>query len=302
MKKILSIDGGGMRGLISVLVLKEIEKKTNKNIGDMFDLITGTSTGGMITLGLTVTNNGKVQYNCDNIKKMYIDDGTTIFQKNPFSLFGLLRPKYSKKGLKDISEKYFNHKLLKNTSTRVMINTFDIKKMQPVLFRSYKHKFKNIPMKTILRATTAAPTFFEPVKYNNKVLIDGGVFANNPLLIGLIEAQKLFNNEEILFISLGNSLTMEKYNYNNSSKWGLIEWIDPIKDVLLDSTIKTDNYISTKLFNNMNGQFYRLNNISNKNYPMDDTSNENINNLIEIGKKIIKNNKNKINEICDKLI
>ena len=83
MKYVLSLDGGGIRGLIPALVLADIEKKTGKRIAELFDLITGTSTGGILALGLCKDNgNGVPQYSAKNLSKIYQDRGSEIFSRS----------------------------------------------------------------------------------------------------------------------------------------------------------------------------------------------------------------------------
>src|SRR4028119_1606200 len=78
--RILSLDGGGLRGIISVIVLKEMERRSGKRITDLFDMVAGTSTGGLIACGITVSDNGiSPKYTLEEIEKIYVENGKDIF-------------------------------------------------------------------------------------------------------------------------------------------------------------------------------------------------------------------------------
>lgn len=198
--KILSIDGGGIRGLIPALILTEIEERTGKKISELFDLLAGTSTGGIIAVGLNVDDpqTGK-PYSAQKIAGLYEENGQKIFQKKHLvpAVGSLLDESYYHHGLEEVLESYFGDAELKSTRTELLITSYDIEHRKPFYFLSREAKLnphqENFHLRDIARATSAAPTYFEPHPLSNRhykhlALVDGGVFANNPALLAYSEA------------------------------------------------------------------------------------------------------------------
>ncbi len=205
--KILSIDGGGIKGLYSASVIAKLEEKSGRKSGECFDLICGTSTGGLIALGLA---SGK---KAQDLVDIYYDQGNKIFptfenrylrwfQRKWVQLFTqtFLFGKYSSKALKKILQETFGDLKLGELDNLVCIPSFNLISGMPRMFK-YPHKEgkfymdKNIPVVDAALATSAAPTYFPIHEYNDTLFIDGGVWANNPSLCGLLEAIKYFVGE-----------------------------------------------------------------------------------------------------------
>ncbi|MCJ8279083.1 MAG: patatin-like phospholipase family protein [Rivularia sp. ALOHA_DT_140] len=180
--KLLSLDGGGIRGIIPAIILKEIEKRTQKRIWELFDLIAGTSTGGFLAMVLTMPNPDNpslTRYSMDEIIDMYRKDGKNIFHE-PFletltDADDLLRPKYPSKGREKVAKKYFQDVALKDALTNIFITSYDIELRLPVFFinnsrferhtgTSFRKFCTDYKMVEAAMATSAAPTFFEPYR------------------------------------------------------------------------------------------------------------------------------------------
>lgn len=201
--KILSIDGGGIRGLIPALILTEIERRTGKKTSEMFDLLAGTSTGGIIAIGLNVADPETGQpYAASRIAKLYESNGQQIFQKRHWvqALGSLVDESFQHQGLEDILHAYFGEAELINSKTGLLITAYDIVRRKPFYFISREAQLRpnqeNFRMRDIARATSAAPTYFEPHllsngHYDQLALVDGGVFANNPAMLAYTEAINL---------------------------------------------------------------------------------------------------------------
>ncbi|KAE9458521.1 hypothetical protein C3L33_09580, partial [Rhododendron williamsianum] len=264
---VLSIDGGGIRGVIPGTILNFLESELQKldgedaRIADYFDVIAGTSTGGLVTAMLTAPNeNNRPVFAAKDIKDFYLDNCPQIFpQVNyPFSnatkmIKALTGPKYDGKYLHNLVKEKLGSTRLHQTLTNVAIPTFDIKRLQPTIFSSYE--VKNNPsldalLSDICISTSAAPTYlpahnFDTKDSDGKVrefnLIDGGVAANNPVYFDCYrrgskadhEAKsRLFCYREnglgrLLVISLGTGTAKieEKYVANDAAKWGLLGWL-----------------------------------------------------------------------------
>ncbi|GJN03791.1 hypothetical protein PR202_ga21270 [Eleusine coracana subsp. coracana] len=204
---VLSIDGGGVRGIIPATILSFLEEKLQEldgpdaRIADYFDVVAGTSTGGLLTAMLTAPNlNGRPLFAAKDLAQFYIDQSPKIFpQKNWIlsKVAGALRmvigPKYNGKYLHALLRRYLGDLRLDRTLTNVVIPTFDIAYLQPTIFSSFELKHrpeKNALLSDIAISTSAAPTFFPAHYFQTKDengrkrefnLVDGGLAANNPV-------------------------------------------------------------------------------------------------------------------------
>src|SRR5438128_10159622 len=117
--KVLSIDGGGIRGIIPAVILGELQRRLAKNLYEVFDLIAGTSTGGIIALGIGTRckkgDSGLAQpYTPGDLEDLYVKNGPAIFKKSWFTfLKELIRPKYSPRALESTLAQYFGNTQLK---------------------------------------------------------------------------------------------------------------------------------------------------------------------------------------------
>ncbi|WP_341810159.1 MULTISPECIES: patatin-like phospholipase family protein [unclassified Wolbachia] len=245
-KYILSVDGGGIRGIIPAIILAEIEQRTRKPIAEIFDLMAGTSTGGIVVAGLCKKDErGNPQYSANDLVEFYQEYGSYIFKSSFFrrsilSWFNCAQ--YPHKNIEYVLHKYFGDDILKNTLSNVLITSYDIQNNCPFFFKSWKEG--NIKLKDALRAATAAPTYFTPkyLKVNQKemVLVDGGVFANNPAACAYASGKRLFPNDDILLLSIGTGRTDR--SIANSRRFGKIGWIKPLLNVMFASSLDAVNY------------------------------------------------------------
>lgn len=209
--KILCIDGGGIKGLYSARILEKFEKKFNCRTSDHFDMICGTSTGGLIALALTSL------ISAEDICKFYVEKGEIIFPKHkvrkvPFFGkidYGFLKQiafggKFSNEGLKKSLDEIFKDRKIGDANNLLCIPSYSITEAKPKVFK-FDHnegslsRDNNAKMVDVALATSAAPTYFPMAElpfYNNEQFIDGGVWANNPTLVGLLEALNCFVGKE----------------------------------------------------------------------------------------------------------
>lgn len=216
--KILTIDGGGIKGLYSSTVLEHLERKCGSSASDYFDLICGTSTGGLIALGLSL------KIPATEISKIYNENGSKIFPKQS-KLKGLIRQtfwkgKFSDEPLKKVLQEVFKDKKIGDSENLLCIPSYSFTDARPWIFkfdhieggldRDNKAYYVDVAL-----ATSAAPTYLPLAEidyYDYKQFIDGGVWANNPAMVGLIEALtyfvgkgKEYDNIQILSISSLNN-------------------------------------------------------------------------------------------------
>jgi patatin-like phospholipase/acyl hydrolase len=251
---VLSLDGGGIRGVIPAMVLADLEERTGKHTADLFDLIAGTSTGGIIALALTVPGpEGKPRWAANDLVDLYLTDGPRIFHHSIGRMLetglGLLDEKFDAQPLEQALHDYFGDTMVSQAVTDVMVTSYDLEHRQPFFFKTDRAKATpehDWLMREAARATSAAPTYFEPAKLTANgqtfALCDGGVFANNPAMSAYAEARRRHPKAEIRVVSVGTGQLTRKFHYEDVRDWGLIEWARPLLDVVFDGVSDATEY------------------------------------------------------------
>ncbi|HXG07490.1 MAG TPA: CBASS cGAMP-activated phospholipase [Nitrososphaera sp.] len=224
--QILSLDGGGIKGLFSAAVLASIEEDLRVNVVDHFDLIAGTSTGGIIALALGLGMTPK------QIVEFYVSRGPVIFPTS----FGIRRlqhwfhRKYPPEPLMNSLKECFGDKLFGQSSKRLVITSFNVGEDDVYLFRTPHHERLNrdykFPAWKVAMATSAAPTFFPTSRHVDGIrLMDGGIWANNPTMVGIIEAFGTLNVplNTISVFSIGTSESVVR-RPKRLDGGGIISW------------------------------------------------------------------------------
>ena len=252
--KVLSIDGGGIRGVIPATILAEIESRTHARIAELFDLIAGTSTGGILALGLvkpSAHDEHQPQYAATELVDLYAKEGRHIFDRSLWHHFvaldNLLDEKYEAKGLESVLEEYFGDVTLSKAVTETLVTSYELETREPWFFARHKARAKpgwDFPMRFVARATSAAPTYFEPEKLTATNppggLVDGGVFANNPAMCAYVETKQLRPDaDEVLVVSLGTGQHTRPIHHDDARNWGLALWAKPILNVVFDGASDT---------------------------------------------------------------
>lgn len=227
--RILSLDGGGLKGHLTIGVLKELNRLLDTDIVDQFDLIAGTSTGGLLACGLSLSKTRSshivsTEYEIDKIQSMYNQMGPSIFPSGPYAINrllrnckSLLRPKYNSKHLQSSVRSFFKTARLSDCGVPIVIPAYDVLGERPLIYSSRfinrsSNDFnlnKNYLLSDICLATSAAPTYLTSVRLkqywdsNNQAkyveCIDGGVFLNNPALYAILEV--ISNSTDPLYVS-----------------------------------------------------------------------------------------------------
>jgi len=304
LRKILSINGGGIRGIIPCVVLSFIEEITQKPIYELFDIIGGCSTGGIIALGLTVKNN---KYKASDLQRLYDDYGKIIFSssiiRNILNPGTLDKSKYDNKNLKKVLIKFFEKNLLQDTITKVVINSYDFERNIPVYFKSYDKQVE-YKLVDVALATSAAPTFFPPVRINNKNdyfgCIDGGIYCNNPSLLLYSEAKKLWPNDDFLLVSLGTGELTRRHLYNDVKNWGLLSWGKELFNMSINGTSKMVNDVLKNILPHDKFYSYEIR-LDIGSDDMDDASFDNRRKLQLLGEEITRRDYNKLKNMCNLL-
>jgi predicted acylesterase/phospholipase RssA len=221
--RVLAIDGGGIRGIIPATVLADLERRiAPRAVADAFDLIVGTSTGGILALGLTAPDGGRPRHAAARLLALYQEEAGTIFPGGgPPTLtqrvFGTRDPgvwfedpvarlvqqsgerkaqssksRYPLAGLERVLTEYLGDAPLADAVTDVVVTSYDMANHEPVMFSSRERDgfVTDVSMLVAARATSAGPTYFDPQVVSDgereRVLVDGGVYVNNPSVVGYL--------------------------------------------------------------------------------------------------------------------
>lgn len=342
--RILSIDGGGIRGILPGVILSYIEEQLIAREGkearlcDYFDLLAGTSTGGILVCTFLIPSldskgkpTNRPKYTAKEAVDIYLDRGDEIFDITLWqkikSKGGLLDEKYNAKELEEALKDYMGDTMLSELLKPCLISSYDIRNRRAHFFSQVDAKSTithDFTVKEVARATSAAPTYFEVARIKSAYgtpypLIDGGVFANNPAMCAYAEARsipfsKILNNpdkadmpyaKDMIIVSIGTGSTSKPYQYNDAKDWGMIEWIQPIIDIMMSGNSETVNYQLRKIWETTGTpeNYIRLEpSLYEANNEMDDASVKNLNALHEAGLKYVEENIALLNSVVDKLI
>ncbi|MBD2496628.1 patatin-like phospholipase family protein [Nostoc sp. FACHB-280] len=344
--KILSIDGGGIRGIIPALLLAEIERRTQKPIFNLFDLIAGTSSGGILALGLTkprlnseASEELSAEYTAEDLLQLFIEYGVEIFYEPFFErILGpiediFLQPKYPSTSKEAILRQYFGTASLENNLKEVFVTSYDIEQRVPIFFTNQSQKeqiesknFRNLcrgfSLLDVALATSATPTYFAPhripTSHNTSgfyTLVDGGVFANNPAHLAIIEAQisskkeanRILNPEDILVVSLGTGSLTSVYPYNEVKNWGLLQWGRPLLNIVFDSGSEVVSGELERLFEHSHQEakssYYRFQPFLDEELEaIDNIKLPNTRKLQAVAHQLIAENSQQIDELCSLLL
>lgn len=252
--RVLSIDGGGIRGIVPALILQRLEEELEKRgqtkpLARLFHLIAGTSTGGILALSLaTPDEQGRAKYKAADLVNLYRNEGKLIFPNDGVNKLRTLsqafREKYKPQVLEKVAKDYLGDTKLDETLVPVLVTAFNATQMQIELFRSSKARKsqdQNWLLRDVLRATTAAPTYFGPAQISSlggnplpSIMVDGGLFANNPALLAFQEARKVYPlARRFEIVSLGTGRELRAHSYDTMKRWGFVDWINPLRSVPL---------------------------------------------------------------------
>lgn len=260
--RILSIDGGGIKGIFPATFLEKFEERYSFQVCEKFDLICGTSTGGIIALGLAKG------LKAGEIKNLYCDRGAEIFEvstmqgriKNKMGMvnqaaFG----KYTGKMLKKVLQEVFGDTKVKDVKTNVCIPSYCMSWGEPVVFKNDHSeglgRDGNTLLSDVALATSAAPTYF-PIhampNMANRMMVDGGLWANNPTLIGLLEAIRFFCKEGsgydgIQILSIGNVKSHHTFPPATNKKKGFLSWQEKLFDAIMTGQSQFNDYFMKTL-------------------------------------------------------
>lgn len=332
MKKILSIDGGGIRGIIPGMLLVALEgklKKESKNenaaIVDYFDFFAGTSTGGILTCLLLCPsdeNPTRPKFSAKEALDLYLEHGNEIFKMSFFkrlrAKFGLAGERYNSHIFEGVLEKYFDKTKLSQLIKPCIISAYNIELRKTHFFRQQnaivRGDVRDFYLKDVCRATSAAPTYFSVAEIHSLAnvrypLLDGGVFATNPALSGLIEVTKAFNQtriNDIYLCSLGTGRSKRSYDYDHFKKSSAMAIVPALIDIMMSGVAETSDFFLQQLFHSVGKEknYVRIEpgSLESIKEGLDAASPSNIEKLVALGDKTVSENENLLNMIAKFLV
>lgn len=288
-------------------------------MAETFDLIAGTSTGGIIALALAVPGaNGRPAFGATELVELYEREGPRIFSRSIWhrirSAGGLIDEKYPSEGLERAFDTYFGDARLRDALTDVLVTAYELERRTTFFFKSAKARADeehDFAMRDAAHATSAAPTYFEPVRIergaDHLALVDGGVFAVNPGMVAYAEAlgrdvaaRAGGTEADVLVLSLGTGELTRPIRWSDAKDWGLVKWARPILDVVFDGVSDaTDDHLGRLLGADRYYRFQTTLDVASDD--LDDASRRNIERLKGEAAGLLEENEERLAEVCGKL-
>lgn len=297
---LLSIDGGGVRGKIVATFLALLEKDLSKTIYETFDFFAGTSTGGLIALGIAAN-----RYSGANISSLYGQNNLSrVFKRSLLYVPYVFGAKYQGESKSNLLHEIFGNKRLLELSKTTLITAYDFVNSKAVVFKSThgSDSEDNPLIAEVADATSAAPTYFPSVVTSETIprnLIDGGLVANNPAMCLVSEALKQgYSLQNIKLLSFGTGYNVVSKTSGESRNWGGVRWV---KNGLIDDFMLGDSSLAEYHCKRLlNGNYLRINGVlGNAKEALDDISIPNLAELENTGHNWYQTNKNAVLEFLN---
>jgi patatin-like phospholipase/acyl hydrolase len=332
MRTILSIDGGGIKGIIPGMVLVEIEERLkvrtgnpNAFIADYFDFFAGTSTGGILICLLLCPSkeNPKLpRFSAKEALNLYIANGPKIFETKGMKKFladlGWARERYENKVLEKILLDYFDDVKLSDLIKPCIITAYNIELRKAHFFRQKvaqsRGKSRDFYVRDVCRATSAAPTYFSVAEINSLSgvrypLLDGGIFATNPSLSAFVEIKKQPEElipKDIYILSLGTGVSKKSYDSDELRDTKALFVVPALLDMMMSGATETSHFYMKQIFSFLGipDHYIRLepSNLQSVEEELDAASPKNIQKLVALADRMISHRTLLIDVIVDNLI
>jgi uncharacterized protein len=280
--KILSLDGGGVRGAVSARIMTKISSAISKvhgvsreGVGEQFEGIAGTSIGGFLACGYGALKN---PYYPELGNSYKADDAIQLFKREAIKIFPdqgkdflskvmsvcshAMYPKHNSSGIEGALERVFQDRTFGESNTKLMLTAYDIKRAEPYILESDNPLHRNLKMSDVSRATTAAPTYFSPkvmsIGNNEYSFIDGGIAFPNPSLRAYSWAQSRFDYEEMVVCSIGTGEASHTFE-SHEGDWGFLGWLPTLPNCYTTASVKGAHNTMESLSNhNSNLHYFRF--------------------------------------------
>lgn len=303
MIRVLSVDGGGIRGILPATWLMTLEERAGKPVSELFDLVVGTSTGGILALGLTSPAGDGKPHTAAELRSLYVDHGAEIFSGTGPAPSPGTQARYSSEPLRRYLNGFFGTLPLSAALKPVAVVTVDIRNFSGLLFSGGglgQDPLGDAPMQLAALATSSAPNYFEPVPYTGpdgveRVLVDGGLAANDPAFVGfsiaLVQQRTARKGEEILLVSMGTGLqnSGESLESNAVSQLAHPQQLAALEPVI-ESLYGAPGRLTRRLLGLALGERYvrvQTSLLPGVSHALDDASEENISGLLKTAETVV---------------
>jgi len=339
--RILALDGGGVRGLVSAGMLVQLERHIREQsalskTADAFDLIVGTSIGGILGLGFASPAVGYADgsarpASARHIRQMLLEYLPRVFgtrREHMLSALGhAVATKYANGTRYRLLHELFQSITLRDAVLPVAVTSYDTQRREPRLLRSYGvaprgHAPRrpvippNFSMAAAAFATSAAPTYFPPalihsisgngLSQEEYSLVDGGLYANNPALVAYTEAKKIFPwAARFVIAGFGTGIADKPYNYDDIRRWGFVDWVSPHHDVpVLAMMMDGQSDAANEMLENLEGvDLYRFDTeLDPAHTRMDDATPTNLEYLTALGEELASREHTRLGELAKTLL
>lgn len=296
------------------LVLAEIERRSGRAVSELFQIITGSSTGSVLALGLaTPDGGGRPRYTALQLAQLLEDDGARIFHapilRRIRTASGLIGPRYAIRHLRAAMQAHFGGVCLADVLSDVLVPSYDLTCRQPLLLTNRTPQFQRLPLWEVALAASAAPSYFAPVPVTidgeRHVLVDGGIFMANTAMFAYTQARALGVVEaDMLLVSLGTGKPLQPMPYTAARGWGMLNWAFPLLEVVPDSYSETVDLQVRQLFGEPgNGRYYRLQApLGDAHFAFDNASPENIRAIKKMTVEFIDTHAATLDALCARLL
>lgn len=262
--RILSIDAGGVRGLLPALLLTEIEARTGKQIWQQFDLITGSGTGALLAIGLAMPARSGNPLPAAKLQTIFEQPKRSLYRRTWLRKFAAhlrgVKPHYSSKSLRVWAQHHYMDTTLSEAKTNLMLPVYDLEQRRPVFFKSWKaqgqqlqgrgetYQDRNVRIRDLISACLAKPGLFDPKVIGSQsgrrmTVIDASLFAANPGLSALVASHKLhLDASHYQVVSLGSGQSRQHFNLLQTRGWDTEQWQKQMLNIALDGMQDTVDY------------------------------------------------------------
>lgn len=314
--RVLSLDGGGVRGIISALVVLEIVNRTGRPVTELFDHVAGTSTGSILACGLTAPHPddpSRARQTAEECFTSYLNLAKVAMAREGMREHlhapNLFSPKFHNAGLNRTLMTAIGDSFLSEAVLELTVPAYEILTRRTLLFSrsdARLHPSHDFKMWEVARASSAAPTYFEPHEMMSRqgdrhVLIDGGVIANNPAMAAFADIERRGESRDMVIVSIGTGAASREFGWPEVQHWGTAQWARPIVSLLLDSSSQAIDFELRHVLGRTRYNRFQLT-LPHEAEALEDVSDENIDRLVHLGQQLVRTNDAEIDQVCELLV
>jgi hypothetical protein len=248
MKRVLAIEGEGLRALLPALILSEIEDQIGRPASSAFDLIVGTGFGGILALGLAaVEESGGERWSAAELGDALAAEAESLFPRTNWAgvraVSSRSEPCYPRAPLRSFLERLFRQDRMDTLGVRSMVLAYDIEARAPVPIRSYEAMTGEVLIRDAALATASTSLYYDPARISvgteTRALVSGSLYAANPALCAYSEARRVFPGELVMLVSVGAGSSTRSVPFPEALDWDVARWAIPTLSMALDGSVTT---------------------------------------------------------------